>query len=189
MLKRLLLLIALLLPMPAMAADSLAGSWALKLDGAVIMRFDLQPDGTSWKGSWVKPTSFASDGKRFGKIAMPPVERKSDKGATIGEWAEITFNDPRPGEEPDVFRFHLTGPNRAEMLYVGTGLPPYLLERVIAGTQLGPFQDGKVYGGSGTAAAGPAARPPARPPAQPAPRPTPSPKAAPVQGAPAMIGR
>lgn len=187
MLKRLLLLIALLLPMPAMAAaDSLTGSWALKLDGAVIMRFDLQPDGAGWKGAWVKPTSFASDGKRFGKIAMPPVERKSDKGATIGDWAEITFNDPRPGAEPDVFRFHLTGTDRAEMIYVGTGLAPYTLQRVPAATPLGPFQDGKVYGGGGTPAA-PAARQLGRPTGQPAPRPTPN--APPVQGPPAIIGR
>lgn len=182
MLKRLLLLIALLTAAPAAAQQSLAGSWALRLDGAVIMRFDLAPDGAGWNGAWVKPTSFASDGKRFGKISLPPVERKSDKGAAIGEWAEITFNDPRPGAEPDVFRFHLIGPDRAEMIYVGTGLSPYVLERVPAGTRLGPFEEGKVYGGSG------GTRPPASRPS-PAPAQPAQPAGPPVQGPPAMIGR
>lgn len=175
MLKRLLLLIALLLPMPAVAADSLAGSWALRLDGAVIMRFDLEPDGGGWKGSWVKPTSFASDGKRFGRIVLPPVERTSNRGANVGDWAEITFNDPRPGAEPDVFRFHLIGPDKAEMLYVGTGLAPFVLERVAVGAQLGPFQEGKVYGGTPTPRA-PASR-------------LPAPTGPPVQGPPAVEGR
>ncbi|MEO6387431.1 MAG: hypothetical protein ABIT16_02015 [Croceibacterium sp.] len=147
--KRLLLALAviLLLPSQAMAADSLTGSWALRLDGANIMRFDLEPDGEGWKGAWVKPSSFATDGKRFGRISLPPIERKSDRGATVGDWAEITFDDPRPNTEPDVFRFHLTGANQAEMIYVGTGLAPYVLERVGAGALLGPFETGKVYGG------------------------------------------
>lgn len=147
MFKRLLLLLILLLPVPAAAADTLAGSWALRLDGAIIMRFDLEPDGAGWKGAWVKPGSFATDGKRFGRISLPPIERKSDRGATVGDWAEITFDDPRPGVEPDVFRFHMIAPDKAEMIYVGTGLDPYVLERVGAGALLGPFVEGRVYGG------------------------------------------
>jgi len=192
MLMRLLLLLVLLLPLPTAAQQpSLAGSWALRLDGANIMRFDLQPDGAGWKGAWVKPTSFATDGKRFGRISMPAIERKSDRGASLGDWAEITFDDPRPNTEPDVFRFHQIGPDRVEMLYVGTGLPPYVLERVAAGALLGPFEDGKVYGGDpaprgttnrlppGRGTQPPAQSPSARPPVQgPA-----------VQGPPAMIGR
>lgn len=177
MIRYLLFLVALLLAAPAAAADSLAGSWALRLDGAIVMRFDLEPAGTSWKGGWVKPTSFATDGKRFARISLPPIERKSDRGASLGDWAEITFDDPRPGVEPDVFRFHLVAPDRAEMLYVGTGLPPYVLERVPAGSQLGPFQEGRVYGGD------PAPRAPAG-------RLPPSPRSLPpVQGPPAVEGR
>lgn len=203
MIRRLLLLLLLLLPVPAAAQQAtfastfLEGSWAIRLDGSIIMRFDLEltPDG--WKGAWVKPTSFASDGVRFGSIKMPAVERQSDSGRAIGEWAEVTFNDPRPGEEPDQFRIRLIGRDRAEMLYVGTGLPPFTLERVAAGALLGPFEEGKVYGGPRLAR--PAAAPPAQAPAaQPAPTPRPAtpparqpppPADEPVQGPPAMIGR
>jgi hypothetical protein len=151
MIARLLFLLALLLPMPA-AAQSLAGSWALRLDGAVIMRFDLARDGDEWKGTWVKPGSFASDGKRFGRISLPAAELESTRGKAIGDWAELAFDDPEAG--PQVFRFHVTGPDKAEMLYVGTGLAPFTLVRVIAGARLGPFEEGKVYGGD-PAPAGP----------------------------------
>jgi hypothetical protein len=151
LLKRLLLVLALLLPAPA-AAQSLAGSWALRLDGAVIMRFDLER-ADAWKGTWVKPDSFASDGKRFGRISLPAVSIKSRRGKAIGDWAELTFDDPEAGNQ--VFRFRLTGQDQAQMLYVGTGLAPFTLVRVAAGAPLGPFEKGKVYGGDAAAAGNP----------------------------------
>lgn len=213
MIRRLLLLLLLLIPAPAVAQSLahrfLEGSWALRLDGAVIMRFDLEREGESWDGAWTKPTSFRSDGgARFRNIVMPAVERQADSGRAIGEWAEITFNDPRPGQEPDQFRFRLIGPDRAEMLYVGTGIPPFVLERVDPGAQLGPFAEGRIYGGASLATGPPALPPlaapptimaPARPQVAPAPAPTARPPGAgaqqpPVQGptdnrAPAMVGR
>ncbi len=151
LLKRLLLVLALLLPAPA-AAQSLAGSWALRLDGAIVMRFDLER-GDAWKGTWVKPESFASDGKRFGRISLPAVALESRRGKAIGDWAELAFNDPEAGSQ--VFRFRLTAPDKVEMLYVGTGLAPFALVRVAAGAPLGPFEEGKVYGDDPAAASGP----------------------------------
>jgi hypothetical protein len=215
--RRLLFLLLALLPATALAQAQpqvplgqtlsgrfLEGSWGLRVDGSIIMRFDLERTTDGWQGAWVKPTSFASDGQRFGSIKMPSVERRADSGRSIGEWAEITFNDPRPGEEPDQFRIRLIAPDRAEMIYVGTGLPPFTLERVGEGALLGPFEEGKVYGprAARTAAARPAQgavggpatpRPPVtQPPAQtaaPPARQPPPPEDAPVQGPPAMIGR
>jgi hypothetical protein len=218
MLRRLLLMLLLLLPVPAAAQPTVAstfleGSWALRVDGAIIMRFDLELAGDGWTGAWIKPTFFATDGQRYGNIKMPSTERRADSGRAIGDWAEITFDDPRPEEEDDLFRFRLIGPDRAEMLYVGTGLPPFILERVTPNTAIGPFVEGRVYG----RAAGPVvvgARPPttalpppttalpppttALPPLTPRPAPaapsTTAPAAPPVQGPaddrpPAMIGR
>ena len=222
MIRRLLLLLLLLLPVPAAAQPTLAstfleGSWGLRADGSIIMRFDLELTADGWTGAWVKPTSFASDGVRFGSIKMPSTLRRADSGRAIGEWAEITFDDPRPEEEDDQFRFRLIGTDRAEMLYVGTGLPPFILERVAAGALLGPFEEGKVYGGGqrtalparAPATQGPTMLPPVqRATVQPAPvqtttppppgqrtapplpaRQPPPPEDAPVQGPPAMIGR
>ncbi len=168
MIRRLLVLFVLLLTpvaatpqsppqAPTLAQRFLEGSWALKADGAVIMRFDLKANAAGWGGAWTKPTSLRSEGgQRFGSIVMPAVERRADSGRTIGEWAEITFNDPRPGQEPDQFRFRLIGPDRAEMLYVGTGIAPFTLERVEAGTALGPFVAGRIYGNAAAAAGAPA---------------------------------
>lgn len=222
MIRRLLFLLLVLLPMTAAAQAQpqvqlpplgqtlsgrfLEGSWGLRLDGSIIMRFDLVRTADGWTGGWVKPTSFASDGQRFGSIRMPSVERRADSGRSIGEWAEITFNDPRPGEEPDQFRIRLIAPDRAEMVYVGTGLPPFTLERVGTGALLGPFEEGKVYGSRAprTAAApqmqGPTTGPPTqrtpvtppqgqRPATPPPAQQPPPPEDDPVQGPPAMIGR
>lgn len=198
MIRRLLFLLLLLLPGPAAAQPTLAstfleGSWALKVEGATIMRFDLTLAGDQWTGAWTKPTSFRSDrdGKRFADLTLPAVERRADSGRAIGDWAEITFNDPRPGEEPDVFRFHLIATDRAELLYVGTGFAPFTLERVTASAQLGPFRQGEVYGDGVTARASLAPLPGIPPRASPTPTPTPT-TPPPVQGParpPAMTGR
>lgn len=144
MLRIAFILISVLLAFPA-AAQSLEGSWALRLDGAIIFRFDLDREPNGWSGEWARPGSFASDGERFANLSGPTETIDASEGHEIGAWAELTFPDNRPGAVPDVFRFNLIGADRAEMIYVGTGLAPYTLERVAAGSPLGPWESGKVY--------------------------------------------
>ena len=185
MLRRFLILLLVLLPTPAMAqsfqqsfadlsperpssedqsleSQPLEGSWALRIDGAIIFRFDLAESGEGWIGVWSRPTSFASDGDRFGNLKGPADRVESGETRTIGEWIELTFPDDRPGAVPDIFRFRLSQPDRVEMIYVDTGLAPYTLERVAEDALLGPWETGKVYARDGA--------PPASPPS-PRPRP------------------
>src|SRR6187551_3466849 len=101
---RLLLALLLILPVPAVAqatagapapaprqapfaAQMLDGSWALRVDGTIVFRFDLEADGAGWRGSWTKPTSFVTDGALFGSLSGPPVVQRSLGGRTIGDWA------------------------------------------------------------------------------------------------------
>lgn len=167
MLRRFLILLLIVLPAPAMAqsfeqsfADlsperparedrSLEGAWALRIEGAIIFRFDLVESGEGWSGVWSRPTSFASDGNRFGNLTGPTDRVDSSETRTIGEWIELTFPDNRPGAVPDVFRFRLTEQDRVEMIYVDTGLAPYTLERVAEDALLGPWETGKVYARDG----------------------------------------
>ena len=157
-----LLLLLLLLPAPAVAqpsdSRSLEGSWALRLDGAIIFRFDLVEDGEGWSGTWSRPTSFASDGNRFGNLTGPTETVEASETREIGGWVELTFPDNRPGAVPDIFRFRLMDPDSVEMIYVDTGLAPYTLERVAPDALLGPWERGKVYAREGAAGAGPAPR-------------------------------
>ena len=135
-------------PAPArvpLALQMLAGSWALRVEDTIMFRFDLVRSGDGWTGVWVKPKSFASDGAMFTELSGPPAEQRSQSGRAIGEWAELAFGDARPGAIPDVFRFRLTGPDRAEMLYADTGQAPFVLERVDPGTPPGPWAVGRVY--------------------------------------------
>ena len=147
--SRLLGLLVLTLAAPAVAQStssaSVAGSWALKLDGAIIFRFDIKPDGDGWRGDWWRPRSFASNGDSFSRLGGPPVEVVSGGSKTIGDAAEITFPDNRPGAVPDVFRFHLINPDRVEMVYEDTGLAPFILVRVSPSASLGPWEPGHVY--------------------------------------------
>lgn len=134
---------------PSFAAQMLVGSWALRVDGAVMFRFDLARSGDGWSGTWVKPKSFATDGAIFAELSGPPTQQRSQSGRAIGEWAELSFGDARPGAIPDVFRFRLTAPDRAEMLYADTGQAPFVLERVDPATEPGPWTADRVYRRSG----------------------------------------
>jgi hypothetical protein len=151
MVARILFLLVLLLPLPASAQrapSTLEGSWALQIGGATILRFDLEPvpgKAGEWRAAWVRPSSYASDGNRFSRLTLPAESVRSMAGLEFGETVEVSFPDPRPGAIPDIFRFRLVDPDAAEMVYVGTGLAPYLLERVAPGTALGPFREGATY--------------------------------------------
>jgi hypothetical protein len=151
MLARLLALMALFLPLPAVAQgapSSLAGTWALEIGGATIFRFDLEEvpgkDG-EWRGTWSRPARFASDGDNFARIQLPARQIRSMAALELDGSVEVSFPDPRPGAIPDIFRFRLIDSDAAEMTYVGTGLAPYLVQRVPADTALGPFREGATY--------------------------------------------
>lgn len=148
MIARLLVLFALLLSAPA-AAQSLAGSWALEMDGATIFRFDLAQDAHGqWHATWNKPSSFASDGNHFRKLSGPAKRVRSATAVELpdGSGVELSFPDPRPGAIPDIFDFRLIDSDAVRMTYVGTGLAPYTLARVSADAPLGPWDPARTYG-------------------------------------------
>lgn len=151
MVARILLILALLLPLPAAAQSSedqtLEGSWALEIDGTTIFRFDIEPAAKEgeWRATWSRPSSFASDGNRFAKLTGPPEQVKSMAGIQVDDQVELSFNDPRPGAIPDIFRFQLMGADAVEMVYVGTDLAPYTLERVEPSAPVGPWDKDEVY--------------------------------------------
>jgi hypothetical protein len=146
MVARWLLPLALLLAGQAQAQDSLEGSWALQAGGATIFRFDLEKSGDGkWRGTWAKPTAFASDGNRFSRLTGPEKQVHSSTALDTPDGIELAFDDPTPGAVPDIFDFKPIDSDAVEMTYVGTDLAPYTLTRVRPGTRLGPWEAGKVY--------------------------------------------
>ena len=145
MLTRLLLPLALLLPAPALA-DTLEGSWALDIGGTPIFRFDIaKDDDGKWRGTWSKPSSFASDGNNFSRLKGPAKKVPSMTALETPDGIELSFNDPRPGAVPDIFDFKPIDSDAVELVYVGTGLAPYTLERVKPEAPLGPWEADATY--------------------------------------------
>lgn len=145
MVARLLLLLALLLPGPALA-DTLEGSWALEMGGTSIFRFDISKSADGkWRGTWSKPSSFASDGNNFSRLKGPAKKVPSITALETPDGIELGFNDPRPGAVPDIFDFKPIDSDAVELVYVGTGLAPYTLERVKAEAPLGPWEADATY--------------------------------------------
>lgn len=146
MLLRFLLLLAALLALPAQAlANDLVGSWAFRIDDATIFTFAIsQDEDGDWQGSWTRPASFHSNGVVFAELTG---SEQLDAMAAL-EFAgliELSFEDPRPGAVPDIFRFRHIAENRAELTYVGTDLPAYPLIRVVPGSPIGPFEASRIY--------------------------------------------
>ena len=146
MIHRLFLALALLFaPAAALGDEGLEGAWALRIDGAVIFRFELdRAEDGEWHGVWTRPDSFASNGEVFQRLTGSE-DLPSSAGLDFAGMAELTFDDPRPNAVPDIFRFIQLDDDRAQLEYVGTGLAPYPLVRVARGTALGPFAAGRVY--------------------------------------------
>ncbi|MEN7537774.1 hypothetical protein [Aurantiacibacter flavus] len=188
MLNRLALALAALLMLPCAAmAETLEGTWALRIDDTTIFRFDLrQGDDGNWQGVWARPRSYRNNGVIFSSLDGR-AEVMSRSASIQGDALRLTFNDPRPRSLPEVFRFRVTGEGTAELTYVDTGFAPLPLVRVGQGTEVGPFEDGRLYDRDN------AQTEPARlaVPARAAPAPTPQPErpvraAQPVQELPAL---
>lgn len=126
-------------------ATSLEGSWALQIRDTVIFRFDIVKEGSKWSGTWLRPDSFASDGNAFARIKGPVESVPSMAGLNFAGMVELSFDDPRPGAIPDIFRFKQIDASHAELSYVGTDLEPYNLVRVSADSDIGDWNDAAVY--------------------------------------------
>lgn len=118
----------------------------MRIDGTTIFRFEIIPvAGGGWRGRWSRPESFNSNGNAFANLRGGVKATDSVTGNAIFELVELSFDDPRPGAVPDIFRFRQTGPDTAEMLYVGTQLAPYRLTRATADDPLGTWDEGLIY--------------------------------------------
>ncbi|RIV87293.1 hypothetical protein D2V17_08600, partial [Aurantiacibacter xanthus] len=146
MLNRFLLAFVALLMVPAAAsAETLEGSWALRINETTIFRFDLRQSGEgSWQGVWARPRSYRNNGVIFSSLEGQ-AEVTSRDGRTQGDAVRLTFDDPRPRSLPETFRFRVTGEGTAELTYADTGFAPLPLVRVSADTEVGPFAEGRLY--------------------------------------------
>lgn len=147
MLHRILILALSLILLPATAlAQDIEGRWDLRVDGTTIFRFDIsEGDGGEWHGIWYRPESFATDGNAFGRIRGGVEEIESMTGIEFLEMVELSFDDPRPGAIPDIFRFQLLDADSVRMTYVGTDLAPYALVRAGADDAMGDWDQQRVY--------------------------------------------
>ncbi|NIQ96067.1 MAG: hypothetical protein GWN87_19095, partial [Desulfuromonadales bacterium] len=146
MLHRLLILIAaLLLPAGAWAQD-VEGAWDFRLDNTTIFRFVIeQGEDGEWRGEWSRPDSFNSNGDAFARLRGPVETLDSMAGYEFLGSVELSFDDPRPGAVPDIFRFRVVDEDSLEMIYVGTGLDPYELVRAGPGDVIGDWDASKIY--------------------------------------------
>ncbi|MCL6250322.1 hypothetical protein M3P36_04570 [Altererythrobacter sp. KTW20L] len=153
LLRLVLAFLTLLLPLAVQAqpADQapdqgIEGAWDLQADGTTVFRFEIgQAANGEWQGRWLRPETFNSDGNAFYNIRGGTRATTSMTALTVGDTVELGFDDPRPGAIPDIFSFRLTGPDSAEMVYVGTDLAPYALVRASADDAMGPWDAARIY--------------------------------------------
>ncbi len=139
------MLLLLLVATPA-SAQSIEGTWDFRIDGTTIFRFVIA-EGTDgeWLGEWQRPEAFNTDGNNFANMEGGVKSSPSMTGIEFLGQVELSFDDPRPGAVPDIFRFDLTGDDSATMLYVGTDLAPYRLVRAAEGDVIGDWDAVRIY--------------------------------------------
>lgn len=140
--KAVLIVLLLALPSNASAGD-LAGAWEVRGGGVTIMRIELRHADGAWLGIWQRPKDYNTDGYTISKIKGPTVEA-AGTGAEE-ETADLTlrFDDPDPGEKPDVLRFQSVDAEHAKMTFVGGFSLP--LVRSSAASPMGPWDANREY--------------------------------------------
>ncbi|GAA0271504.1 hypothetical protein GCM10009127_09660 [Alteraurantiacibacter aestuarii] len=143
--KFLLALAVLLLPVSALA-QGIEGNWDLRSGDTTIFRFTIaEGDGGEWSGTWQRPASFNTDGNAFARLSGGVEDVPSMTGIEFLERVELSFDDPRPGAIPDIFRFELIDEGHVRMTYVGTDLEPYLLVRSGENDPMGDWDITAIY--------------------------------------------
>lgn len=107
---------ALVFSVPALGAD-LSGTWAVKSGGTTIYRFEIAKTPQGWSAAWERPQTMRSNGETFDHIAGPVVRRVASKVVVAGDALDLTFDDPTPGSQPDVFRIQAIDATHAEASY------------------------------------------------------------------------
>jgi hypothetical protein len=144
MIRRLVAFGLLALSTPSLAADY-AGTWALRSQNTTIFQFDVRRTPSGWTAVWVRPTSFEADGQHFSKVSGPSVRRVARVAHVVGGDLEMSFDDPRPGAVPDLFRLHLLDARHATADYVGAHLQGLALVQVPRGAPVGGWKLDRTY--------------------------------------------
>ncbi|MCT8001178.1 hypothetical protein NZL82_04720 [Sphingomonas sanguinis] len=71
-----------------------------------LFQFGIHSSAKGLGASWERPQHFESDGEYITKVRGPIVRRIARSVRPMGEDLELTFDDPEPNSEPDVFRVH-----------------------------------------------------------------------------------
>ena len=146
MVSRIFLFFAALLAVPATAfAQDVEGTWALRIDDAIIYVFELERDGDlGWEGSWTSPAEMRNNGLIFSDMSGERQSRLLSATETAS-FVEFMFESNRMGGVPQVFRIAPGEDGRAELTHIGSGHMPYPLIRVAPGTAIGPFGAERLY--------------------------------------------
>lgn len=128
-----------------LVAADLVGHWALKASGVTIMRFDIDESPTGWSAIWWQPEHFSTDGYAFTRLGGTVIQRSSASFEKLEDGLKFVFNDPDPGDLPDVFRITQLDQDNATVVWAGMPFEPFELLREPAGMTIGPFDPAQTY--------------------------------------------
>lgn len=122
------------------------GDWILKAGDTSLFRFGVHASSQGLKATWDRPQDFDFDKENFTNVTGPVIRRTAIKVQPVGDDLELTFDDPRPGATPDIFRLHCLADGQVSAMYQGVAFEPFLLGRAVPGKDtLGPWTAGGIY--------------------------------------------
>ncbi len=136
-----MLLAAAIAPVPAATT-----TWSAAAGGAKIFQLEIHegPPGTT--ATWLRPQTFQLDGDSFSHVDGPVIRRGSRTVRVVDGDLELTFDDPKPGETPDILRLHRVDADHAQAILVGMPFDPLDLERETGrSAPIGPWDKSRTY--------------------------------------------
>ncbi len=112
----------------------------------MIFRLEILDRPTGIVAYWDRPENFLTDGETFSDVKGPLVRRKSSSVKLADGDLELTFEDPRAGSTPDIFRLHQVDCAHISVTYEHTTYEPFEFVRTSSESPfLGRWKSGAVY--------------------------------------------
>ena len=122
------------------------GDWIFQFGETALFHFGVRSSEKGLEASWERPQHFESDGESVTKVRGPIVLRVARSVRPVGGDLELTFDDPEPNSEPDVFRVHCEKDGTLTASYAAFRTDPLHLVRAPATKPiLGPWDAARAY--------------------------------------------
>ena len=145
--RTLLTFIVLLIAFPAWGAPGdVAGHWAVRSNGRIVMTLDLTHAANGWRGEWWRPTHFEADAtfSTIRNVEGPAIEKVVTRAEQKPDGLHLVFGESA-GKASDVMVFRALPDGTARLMWPGSSDAGLVFDRARGGEVPIEYANGDTY--------------------------------------------